>query len=187
MWKINEELLDADRIDKAGREALAYKDSGFHCTESLIRAVWPYVIPDRELSDDVMRVVMPFRGGMAATTGSHCGGLTVGIALSGAIYGRLTTDGDYKLAPSIARQYWKLFLEEFGTSNCTLMRRKKPGPEAPTTCGCIIVRSARLMVSYFDALKTDFPPLDEVYSWIVDRSQEPCHERVVPRKMNDET
>ena len=186
MWKLKTEFLDPSRIEEVGKKALAFKDSGFHCSESIIRAVWPYVIPDRKLSDDVLRVTMPFRGGMAATTSSHCGGLTMGIAISGALYGRLEADGDYKLAPSIARKYWSLFLQEFSTSNCTLLRRGKTGPEAPTICGCIIVRSARLMLSYFDALKADFPPMEEIYSWVIDRSKEECHERVVPLKMNDE-
>lgn len=186
MWKIRPELLDPSRIEEVGDKAFAYKEAGFHCSESIIRAVWSYVIPDRKISDDVLRITMPFRGGMAATTGSHCGGLTMGIALSGALYGRLEPDGDYKLAPSIARMYWGLFLEEFGTSNCTLLRREEAGPEAPTICGCIIVRSARLLLSYFDALKADFPLLEEIYSWTVDRSREECHERVVPLKMNDE-
>lgn len=187
MWKINYDNVSSERVQEAGEKALAFKDSGFHCSESLIRAVWPYVIPDRELNDDVLRVIMPFRGGMAGTTSSHCGGLSVGIALAGAIYGRVDTDGDCKLAPSVARMYWRLFLEEFNTSNCTLLRREKPGPEAPTVCGCIIVRSARLMVAYYDALKLDTPPLEEMYNWTVDRSGEECHERVKPMKDNDES
>ncbi len=186
MWQIDTGKLSQDRIREVGENALAFKDSGFHCSESLIRAVWPMVLPERELCDDVLRVVMPFRGGTAGTTSSHCGGLTVGIALAGALYGRVDVDGDYKLAPSVARYYWKLFLEKFGTSNCTLLRREEPGPEAPSICGCIIVRSARLMLAYYDSLKNNFPPLEEVYNWTVDRSQEPCHERVTPLKSNDE-
>ena len=186
MWKIDYEKLSPTRLKEVGENALAFKDAGFHCSESLIRAVWPFAIPDRELCDDVLRVVMPFRGGMAGTTGSHCGGLTVGIALAGALYGRVGVDGDFKLAPSVARMYWRIFLEKFGTSNCTLLRRDEPGPEAQSICGCIIVRSARLMIAYFDSLKNDFPPLEEVYSWTVDRRQEECHERVTPMKMNDE-
>lgn len=187
MWKINYEKLSAERIQEAGEKALTYKEGGFHCSESLIRTAWSYLIPDRELNDDVLRVMMPFRGGMAGTTSSHCGGLTVGIAMAGAIYGRLDAEEDYKLAPSVARMYWRLFLDEFKTSNCTLLRREEPGPEAPTICGCIIVRSARLMVAYYDALKIDPPPLEEMYNWTVDRSQEECHERVKPMKNNDES
>ena len=186
MWKINYDKLSSERIQAVGEKALAFKDEGFHCSESLIRAVWPFVVPDRELSDDVLRIIMPFRGGIGGTTSSHCGGLTVGIALAGAIYGRVNADEDHKLGSSIARQYWRIYLEEFGTSNCTLLRRDEPGPEASSICGCLIVRAARLMVAYYDSLKIDMPPLEEIYSWTVDRSQEPCHERVVPLWNNDE-
>jgi len=35
-------------------------------------------------------------------------------------------------------------------------------------------------------LHADFPSLGEIYSWVVDRSHEECHEQVVPLKMNDE-
>ena len=186
MFTIESEKLSQSRMIEVGEKALAYKESGFHCTESLLRAVWPYVLPKEELLDQTKKVMMPFRGGIGATTSSHCGGLTVGIALAGALYGRLQADEDVKLASSIARKYWEVFLQEFGTSNCTLLRREEPGPEAPTICGCIIVRSARLMVAFYDSLKMNMPPLEEIYSWIVDRSQEPCHEHVTPLKMNDE-
>jgi hypothetical protein len=186
MWKIDYDKVSSERIKQVGEDALAFKEQGFHCSESLIRAVWPYVLPERALSDDVLRIIMPFRGGISGSTSSHCGGLTVGVALAGAIYGRLKTDEDPKLASSVVRMYWRIYLENFGTSNCTLLRRDEPGPEAPSICGCLIARAARLMVAYFDSLKMDMPPLEEVYAWTVDRSQEPCHERVVPMWPNDE-
>jgi hypothetical protein len=177
--------LSVNRVRAVGEDALNIKNAGYHCSETLIRAVWPYVLPGHELSDDVLRVVMPFRGGMAGTTSSHCGGLTIGIAMAGAIYGRVDASGDAFLATSIARRYWQHFLEEFDTSNCTLLRRNEPGPEAPTICGCIIVRSARLMVAYFDWLKKTQPTVEEMYAWSVDRSQEECHERVTPLRMDE--
>jgi hypothetical protein len=45
MWKIRPELLDPSRIEEVGDKAFAYKEAGFHCSESTIRAVWSYVIP----------------------------------------------------------------------------------------------------------------------------------------------
>lgn len=177
--------LSLRRIEAVGIDAYNLKERGYHCSETIIRAVWPYLIPERELCDDVLRVVMPLRGGMAGTTASHCGGLTIGIAMAGALYGRLEPSGDACLATSIARRYWQHFLDEFKTSNCTLLRRNEPGPEAPTICGCIMVRSARLIVAYFDWLKNTKPSLEEMYSWSVDRSQEECHERVTPLRMDE--
>ncbi len=177
--------LSVNRVRAVGVDTLNIKNAGYHCSETLIRAVWPYLLPGRELSDDVLRVVMPLRGGMAGTTGSHCGGLTIGIAMAGALYARLDPSGDACLATSVARGYWQHFLDEFGTSNCTLLRRDPPGVEAPTICGCIMVRSARLMVAYFDWLKKTQPTHGEMYSWSVDRSREECHEHVTPLRMDE--
>jgi hypothetical protein len=73
------------------------------------------VLNQSELCDTVLKMAMPFRGGMAGTMSSHCGALTSGILLIGALYGRLKPDGDEKLAPAIARRYWQMFLDEFGT------------------------------------------------------------------------
>ena len=175
-----------DRLKQVHDKTLQVHLEGYHCSETIIRGVWPFVLPDRPLTDDILKMVMPFRGGMAATMSSHCGGLTLGILVIGALYGRASLDGDGKLASAISRKYWQIFLDEFGTTQCTLLRQGEPTPEAPTRCGGIMVRSAVLIVSLIDFIEAQQPSLEEIYAWKVDRSKEPCHEKVVPMKSSDE-
>jgi hypothetical protein len=171
------------QIDSAGKRVIEIHEQEYHCSESLIRTLWPVILPENELSPSIIKMVMPLRGGMASTMSSHCGGLTIGILLIGAVYGRADIEeGDAKLAPALCRQYWKMFLEDFGTSNCTLLRSGEPGPEAPTRCGCIMVRSVHLLLGLFNKIYNEKPDLDTIYSFKLDRSQEPCHERVIPIK-----
>lgn len=123
---------------------------------------------------------MPLRGGMAGTMSSHCGGLTVGILIIGALYGRLEPEGDDQLAPAVARRYWQLFLDEFGTSHCTTLRQAEPGPEAPTRCGCIMVRSARMLLRLLREVQAHPLTAGQIEDWQVDRTKEPCHEKIRP-------
>ena len=174
------------QIENAGKRVLELHSQEYHCSESLIRALWPVILPDEELTTLIKKMVMPLRGGMASTMSSHCGGLTIGLLLIGALYGRADVkEGDARLAPALGRRYWKMFLEEFGTSNCTLLRNGEPGTEAPTRCGCIMVRSVHLLLEFFNILYKERPSLETIYAYQLDRSQEPCHEQVVPLKAKE--
>ena len=145
-----------------------------------MRAVGAYVLDPSQLTDTALKMAMPLRGGMAGTMSSHCGALTAGILIIGALYGRLEPDGDEELAPAIARRYWQTFLDEFGTSHCTTLREEEPGNEAPTRCGCIMVRSARLLLGVLDEVRLDPPTPREIETWQLDRTGEPCHEKIPP-------
>ena len=175
-----------DRLKQVAEKTNQLHEEGYHCSETILRGVWPFIMPDKPLTDEITKMIMPLRGGMAASMSSHCGGLTVGILMIGARYGRADLEGDGKLAPSIARKFWQLFLDEFETSQCTLLRSGEPGPEAATRCGCIMVRSAVLVTSLIDAIEKEKPSLEEIRSWKVDRTNEPCHEKVPPMKSSDE-
>ena len=174
------------QIENVGKTVLDLHLQQYHCSETLIRALWPFIIPEEELSPRILKIAMPFRGGLGASMSSHCGGLTIGFMLIGAVYGRTDLAGDGRLAPALCRQYWKMFLDEFGTSNCTLLRAGKPGPEAPSRCGCIMVRSAQLVLKFFNKIHAENQDLDSIYSFKLDRTKEPCHEQVIPMKSSDE-
>ncbi len=177
---------NSDRLREVAKRANQLHAEGYHCSETILRAVWPFVMPETSLSDEIIKMIMPLRGGMAATMSSHCGGLTVAVLMIGARFGRVDLQGDGKLAPSIARKYWQIFLDEFETSQCTLLRSGEPGPEAESRCGCIIVRSSVLITSLIDAIEKEQPAIEEIHSWKVDRRNEPCHEQVAPMKSSDE-
>ena len=142
---------------------------GYHCTETLIRTFWPLLLPQEELTDRILRMTMVLHGGMADSMSSHCGGLTTGILMVGALYGRSDIKGDARFAPGIARYYWQAFLNEFGTSHCTTLKNQPLTGDAPTRCGCIMVRSARLLVRCIQEIDVENISKDEVYDWKVDR------------------
>jgi C_GCAxxG_C_C family probable redox protein len=174
-----EESFD-EIIESVGEHTLALHDEGYHCSEAIFRAVASKFLPDALKNETILRMVMPFRGGMAATMGSHCGGLTSGILIIGALYGRLSADEDAIIGPALARMYWKLFLDAFGTSHCTTLRKGEPTPEAPTRCGGIMVRSAQMQAAFLLDLQHVMPTKEFARTFRIDRSGEPCHEEIVP-------
>ena len=174
-------------LREAGDIARDMHVAGYHCAETVVRALWPYLQPDEELTDTILRMTMVLHGGMGDSMGSHCGAMTAGMLLIGAKYGRTDLNGDARLAPAIARRYWQRFLDEWGTTHCTTLRSNPQlTGDAPTRCGCIIVRSVRLLQEVLQELETNPVPLDEMYLWRLDRSKEPCHEHTPVMKSSEE-
>jgi len=172
---------DSDAIlAYVGDLTLQLHETGFHCSEAIFRAVGSIFLSDVISNETILRMAMVFRGGMAATMSSHCGGLTVGLLVIGALYGRIDPNENAALAPGLARMYWKQFLDFFKTSHCSTLRREEPGLVAPTRCGGIMVQSARLMTAFLLDLERAMPAIETIRSFRVDRSEEPCHEQIVP-------
>lgn len=177
---------DPNLVKRAGDLAREIHLEGYHCTETLIRTLWPLLLPDQELTPAILRMTMVLHGGMADSMTSHCGGLTTGILVIGALYGREDIQGDARFAPAIARRYWQMFLDEFGTSHCTTLKNQPLTGDAPTRCGCIMVRSARLLVQCLQDIDFDHLSNEAAYAWKVDRMNEPCHEQIPPMKSSEE-
>ena len=174
-------------LREVGKLARDIHLEGYHCSETVLRAVWPHLFPQKELMDDILRMAMVLHGGIADSMSSHCGGLTTGILMIGLLYGRNDINGDARLAPAIARKYWQQFLDEFGTSHCTTLKSEPTlTGEAPTRCGCIMVRSARLLIKCLEEIKNNPVPKKDMYKWKLDRTKEPCHEKIIPMKSSEE-
>ncbi len=184
----NELKFTDEEIKAAGDCAANYNSEfGYHCSESILRAAWPLLFPKEELTSMVRKIIMPLRGGIAASMSSHCGGLMVGILLIGGLYGRDDIDGDGRLAPAIARRYWQRFLEEYGTSQCSILRGIDAGEnERNMNCNLIIRNSTMMLLQFINELSADFPTAEKIYSWGVDRTNEPCHEQISPIKSSDQ-
>jgi len=150
--QINE--FDRKSIDVGGM-ALEIHKQGYHCSETIIRSVGSVVLDPSDLTETMLRMVFPLHGGIADTKTSHCGCLTTGILIIGALYGRITPVEDETLTMSVARRYWKLFLDEFGTTHCQTLKKGNPGPEAPTRCGGIMVRSAQILYTLLQELQSE--------------------------------
>lgn len=150
--------FDLKPID-VGNMALEIHKQGYHCSETIIRSVGSVVLGPSDLTETMLRMVFPLHGGIADTKTSHCGCLTTGILIIGALYGRISPVEDETLAMSAARRYWRLFLDEFGTTHCETLKKGNPGLEASTRCGGIMVRSAQILYTLLQEIEAG--PLSE--------------------------
>lgn len=102
-------------LRKAEELAVAYKKMGYHCSESVIRAV-PEALGS-SLPPDVIRCACGFMGGGGGTFG-RCGVVEAGIMLISWLYGRvssLQSEQNMKvLVPALIRAYE----QEMGSVQC---------------------------------------------------------------------
>ena len=101
---------------QAEEKALNYFRSGFHCAESISKAI--IELFSEEPSDAIPRVATGFGAGMGRTRQEACGALTGGIIAIGYLYGRSDPitgrDDTYELVTEFRRR----FLEELGSTKC---------------------------------------------------------------------
>lgn len=160
--------------------------AGYHCSEALIRALWQHLLPEKNLDESILKMTATLHGGMAESMSSHCGGLTIGILIIGAVYGRSDANGDARYDAALARGFWQRFLNEFGTSHCSTLKRQEFTDGASSRCTYIMMRSARMLLEYLDELKKNPVQKEELYYWRVDRTKEPCHEQIALLKPAEE-
>ena len=111
-----------ERIARARELAHNYKLQGYHCSESIIRAV-PQAL-DIEISEDVVKAACGFFGG-GGGTGGRCGVIESCLIIISMIYGRLdstTSDQDIR---DLALELMKRFKEKFGSINCGEIKPKE--------------------------------------------------------------
>jgi uroporphyrinogen decarboxylase len=89
-------------------------------------------------------------GGLADEETGRCGALLAGMMIIGALYGRTDLDHDDALANLLARRYWDMFMETFGTDHCGTLKTGDPGPEYPSVCGTIMVRAASILTELLE-------------------------------------
>jgi len=91
-------------------------------------------------------------GGLADTETGRCGALIGGMMVIGALYGRSDVEDDDALANLVARRYWELFLEAFGTDHCGTLKTGEVGPEYPSVCGTIMARASGILANLLEEL-----------------------------------
>ena len=116
MNTLSSDLNREEIIRKAGELAVKYKKMGYHCSESVIRAV-PEAL-GISLPSDVVRCGCGFMGGGGGTLG-RCGVVEVGIMLISWLYGRiypLQSEQNMKvLVPALIHAYEN----EMGSIQCS--------------------------------------------------------------------
>ncbi len=115
-------MNNKEKIARARELAHEFKIQGYHCSESIIRAV-PEALGIK-LSDDVIKAACGFFGG-GGGTGGRCGVIESCLILISSLYGRLdseTSDQDIRV---LSLELMKRFTDKFGTMNCCEIKPKE--------------------------------------------------------------
>ncbi|MBO2516658.1 MAG: hypothetical protein CW338_05165 [Clostridiales bacterium] len=123
--------LNRDQIiETAARLAVEYKHMGFHCSESMIRAV-PQAL-GIALPSDVIRSACGFFGG-GGGTGDRCGIIEIGIMLISFLYARMHPMQSENNLRVLIRRLQDEFEHEIGSIYCRQIK-----PAAVERCGPVI-------------------------------------------------
>ncbi len=106
-------------MENVEERAYAYFQSGFHCAESISKAV--VELHGNESKSEVQRFTSGFMGGIGATHEDVCGALTGGIVAIGCLHGRTEPCQDIQIVKELAAEFRSRFIEEFGSSNCRVI------------------------------------------------------------------
>lgn len=111
-----------EKIARAREIAHNYKLQGYHCSESIIRAV-PEAL-GLNLSDDIIKAACGFFAG-GGGTGGRCGVIESCLIIISTIYGRLDSETSDQDIRDLALELMKRFKEKFGTINCCEIKPKE--------------------------------------------------------------
>jgi len=165
---------DRKKIAQAGQSAIAFKNKGFHCSESVFMAINDTL----KITDPSMvRLITGFHGGggthrtepgvdmtallagLAAGTetrppdeipldqvGHLCGAVAAGIACIGLLYGRQSPTDDLTCVDELCFELHRRFVEEFGERECYPLREKWIPIWPSRNCDNVYKRGAEIAV-----------------------------------------
>ncbi len=131
------------------RKAFDYHQAGFHCTESVAKAI----IDTYGNGDDdaVSRAATAFGGGIGRTHEDVCGALSGGVLAIGWLFGRSKPGSDWKDAYEPAAELRKRFLLEYGSTNCGAILELFGEQENMTKCKRLSGRVAGMLSEILEA------------------------------------
>lgn len=128
---------------KAEERAFEYFKSGFHCAESISKAI--VELHAAGSSSEVPKVASGFGGGIGGTHEDVCGALTGGIIAIGYLLGRMEPGKDIQNAREIASEFRRRFVEAFGSSNCQAILDRLSKREDGFDCKKLTAAAAELL------------------------------------------
>lgn len=166
--------MNEDKIKEAGQKALAFREEGFHCSESVFLAINETLL----ITDPALVCMMTgFHGGggthrtqpgvdltglladlsagrekrpiseLPITQVGHlCGVVAAGIVCFGLLYGRQTPADDLTCVDELSFELHRRFRAEFGSSECHALRRESLPRLGLSGCELIYRRGAELAV-----------------------------------------
>jgi hypothetical protein len=162
------------KIQEAGRSAIASKEKGFHCSESVFMAINETL----KITDPSMvRIVTGFHGGGGThrtepgvdmtelltglasgkdqrpdeeipliQVGHLCGAVAAGIACFGFLYGRTSPTDDLTCVDELSFELHQRFTAEFGEKECHPLREKWIPLSPNKTCENVYKRGTEIAV-----------------------------------------
>ncbi len=106
-------------IRTAGEKCEAYRQRGYHCSESVIRACSDVL--GLRLPEELLRVSSGFRGG-GGGYGDRCGVVEAGIILISYRYGRTDPETDVSGYSYLVRVLHERFNKELGSFYCRILK-----------------------------------------------------------------
>ena len=105
---------------QASEKAFNYFNSGFHCAESISKAIVEVHGSETD-GAEVQRYAAGFQGGIGGTHEDICGALSGGIVAIGCLRGRREAGEDNQALRELTTEYRRRFIAEFGSGNCQVL------------------------------------------------------------------
>lgn len=137
---------DLERVTRAAIAARAgeYLQQGYHCSEAVVLAVAPTVVPDWHPA--CLRLANGFAGGLGGTQQEMCGALAGGIMVIGALFGRQELKDD-ALAQQLSARLREAFWASFGGSQCAWLRTNVVEPPGGLgSCSVLVPRATGVLL-----------------------------------------
>ena len=111
----------------------------------MLLVVGEYALGD--LEPQCARMATGLAGGLGNTQQELCGALSGGVLVIGGLYGRTSLAENDWPALDLATRYRRLFLAEFGHTQCGLLREKVVyAPGGPGSCAALVERTAGILL-----------------------------------------
>ena len=124
-------------------QAADYLRAGYHCSEAVVLAIGPVVVPDWHPA--CIRLSTGFAGGVGGTRNELCGALAGGVMVIGAVFGRSELQDD-ALAQQLTAEFRQRFRESLGESQCRWLRENVVAPEGGLGSCAVVVERATLIL-----------------------------------------
>lgn len=108
--------MDSEKIEK---KAFDYFQSGFHCAESILKAILEQYA--EEPDSEIPKMASGLVGGIGGTHEDICGALAGGIIAIGYLFGRTKPGADIRETREIATEFRRRFIAGFGSTNCGVL------------------------------------------------------------------
>ncbi len=98
----------------------------------------------------LVRLATGLGGGVGGTREELCGGLSGGLLVIGARYGRADPGASDQPAYRLSARYREKFIEEFGMTRCQDLRDSGFGSKGHWPCSALIERAARVLLDVLE-------------------------------------